>query len=122
MIETISALVAVGAFSFTVATYFLTRHYTHIHQADQMLFQINSMVLEYPDIVSDATPRGAAYTVIVWNFMERAYLLGLKNDKAFQKVFKDFTGLYGTWFKKNQKQYDHDFVKFITDTFADDLK
>jgi len=88
MIEAISASVAVGAFAFTVATYIANRRQNRINQADQLLFQINTLILEYPDIVSGSEERKAAYSVIVWNFMESIYFRGLQNEKYLQPAMK----------------------------------
>lgn len=121
MIEIISALVAIGAFTFTVATYIASRRQNRINQADQLLFQINNLVLKYPDIISGSEERKAAYAAIVWNFMESVYFRKLQNEKYLQPAMKQLVKMYWQWFEKNENLYDHNFVSFIKNRLAKDL-
>lgn len=117
MIEIISALVAVGAFSFTVATFIANRYQNRINQADQLLFQINTLIIQYPDIVAHSEERKLAYSAIVWNFMETVYRLRLQNMEHLQPAMRQFATDYGQWFLENQKLYRNDFVTFIRKTY-----
>jgi len=122
MTETISALVAVGALAFAVATYLAYRRQNRIDQADQLLFQINALVLEHPDIVpapeGQQTERQAAYATIVWNFLECIYLRKLRNERYLQPAMKQLVGMYREWFEENENLYDPDFVDFVNKRFA----
>ncbi len=122
MIEVISALVAVGAFSFTVATYIANRYQNRINQADQLLFQINELAIKYPDIISGSEEGKAVYAAMVWNFMESIYFRKLQNEKYLQPAMKQFVKRDWKWFKVNEDSYDCDFVDFIKNGIAKELE
>ena len=122
-----SITLAFVALGYSIYTYVYTDNQSRKVLAYQMLFDINTKVLENPDVVpgnepleheeghNEAIIKQAAYAAMVWNFIEAVYDLKLYKDVFIRPAVESNTNIYYEWYKDNKDKYPEQFNDYISE-------
>ena len=121
VISLVSLILAIGAFIFSILTYFRKQKLYKKQIIYQMFFELDSMFIQNYDkilILSDEkspSPIQCAYISMVWHFIQTIYFMDLIDDSSIKYETLSFLKMesYKSWFYSNINSYDKKFVKYI---------
>jgi len=121
VISLVSLILAIGAFIFSILTYFRKQKLYKKQIIYQMFFELDSMFIQNYDkilILSDEkspSPIQCAYISMAWHFIQTIYFMDLIDDSSIKYETLSFLKMesYKSWFYSNINSYDKKFVKYI---------